>query len=80
MVSYAQFVKIFKTSFLTMAFGTLQAAIVLPEQSVASERDGLAVNKKGLTLRELLQQTSHHNAKIRRGILLQCSLFFMRYY
>ncbi|CAL9106528.1 unnamed protein product [Musa acuminata var. zebrina] len=44
-------------------------AIVLPEQSVASERDGLAVNKKGLTLRELLQQTSHHNAKIRRAAL-----------
>ncbi|WOL06985.1 testis-expressed sequence 10 protein isoform X2 [Canna indica] len=50
-----------------MAFGILGAAIVLPEQSVASEREGLAVNKKGLTLRELMQQTSHHNAKIRRG-------------
>ncbi|WOL06988.1 testis-expressed sequence 10 protein isoform X2 [Canna indica] len=44
-------------------------AIVLPEQSVASEREGLAVNKKGLTLRELMQQTSHHNAKIRRAAL-----------
>ncbi|XP_010927983.1 uncharacterized protein [Elaeis guineensis] len=44
-------------------------AIVLPEQSVASERVGLAVNKKGLTLRELLQQTSHHNAKIRKAAL-----------
>lgn len=43
------------------------AAIILPEQSVASDRAGLAVNKKGLTLRELLQQTSHHNAKIRKG-------------
>ncbi|KAG6472691.1 hypothetical protein ZIOFF_070168 [Zingiber officinale] len=41
-------------------------AIVLPQQSIASEKEGLAVNKKGLTLRELLQQTSHHNAKIRR--------------
>lgn len=45
-------------------------AIVLPEQSVAAERGGLAVNKKGLTLKELLQQTSHHNAKVRRGIFI----------
>jgi pre-rRNA-processing protein IPI1 len=34
---------------------------------VASEKVGLAVNKKGLTLKELLQQTSHHNAKVRKG-------------
>lgn len=46
----------------------LWAAIILPEQSVASEKEGLAVNKKGLTLKELLQQTSHHNAKVRKGI------------
>lgn len=45
-------------------------AIVLPEQSVAAEKTGLAVNKKGLTLKELLQQTSHHNAKVRRGIVV----------
>ncbi|XP_019055083.1 PREDICTED: testis-expressed sequence 10 protein homolog isoform X2 [Nelumbo nucifera] len=44
-------------------------AIILPEQSVASERAGLAVSKKGLTLKELLQQTSHHNAKVRRDAL-----------
>lgn len=44
-------------------------AIIIPEQSVASEKVGLAVNKKGLTLRELLQQTSHHNAKIRKAAL-----------
>ncbi|CAN1144085.1 Pre-rRNA-processing protein IPI1 [Linum perenne] len=44
-------------------------AIVLPEQSVASEKTGLAVSKKGLTLKELLQQTSHHNAKVRKGWL-----------
>ncbi|KAH7679365.1 Pre-rRNA-processing protein Ipi1 N-terminal protein [Dioscorea alata] len=36
---------------------------------VASERSGMVVNKKGLTLRELLQQTSHHNAKIRKVAL-----------
>lgn len=36
---------------------------------MASEKAGLAVSKKGLTLKELLQQTSHHNSKVRRGIL-----------
>ncbi|CAN1234390.1 Testis-expressed protein 10 [Linum perenne] len=45
-------------------------AIVLPEQSVASEKTGLAVSKKGLTLKELLQQTSHHNAKVRKDALI----------
>ncbi|XP_051150563.1 uncharacterized protein LOC127264984 isoform X2 [Andrographis paniculata] len=45
-------------------------AIVLPEQSIASEKAGLAVSKKGLTLKELLQQTSHHNAKVRKDALL----------
>ncbi|KAI9115572.1 hypothetical protein K1719_013241 [Acacia pycnantha] len=44
-------------------------AIILPEQRVASEKAGLAVNKKGLTLKELLQQTSHHNLKVRRDAL-----------
>ncbi|TYG54114.1 hypothetical protein ES288_D09G163000v1 [Gossypium darwinii] len=45
-------------------------AIVLPEQSVATNKEGLAVSKKGLTLKELLQQTSHHNAKVRRDALM----------
>ncbi|XP_058107248.1 uncharacterized protein LOC131250885 isoform X2 [Magnolia sinica] len=45
-------------------------AIVLPEQSVASERVGLAVSRKGLTLKELLQQTSHHNARVRKDALI----------
>lgn len=44
-------------------------AIILPEQSVASEKAGLAVSKKGLTLKELLQQTSHHNSKVRKDAL-----------
>ncbi|KAL6652592.1 hypothetical protein ACP70R_011517 [Stipagrostis hirtigluma subsp. patula] len=44
-------------------------AIVLPEQSMASERAGMAVNKRGLTLRELLQQTTHYNANVRRAAL-----------
>lgn len=45
-------------------------AIVLPEQSIASERGGLARSNKGLTLKELLQQTSHHNANFRKEALI----------
>lgn len=52
---------------LKLFIDDLIAAIILPEQSVASEKAGLAVSKKGLTLKELLQQTSHHNAKVRKG-------------
>lgn len=44
-------------------------AIVLPEQSVGAEKSGLATSKKGLTLHELLRQTSHHNAKVRKNAL-----------
>lgn len=36
---------------------------------MASERSGMAVNKRELTLRELLQQTVHYNANVRRGEL-----------
>ncbi|XP_061362457.1 uncharacterized protein LOC133306194, partial [Gastrolobium bilobum] len=53
-------------------------AIVLPEQSVAAEKGGLAVNKKGLTLKELLQQTSHHNAKVRRDALIGIKDLFIK--
>ncbi|KAH6762130.1 hypothetical protein C2S52_019563 [Perilla frutescens var. hirtella] len=45
-------------------------AIVLPEQSIAAEKADLAVSKKRLTLKELLQQTSHHNPKVRKGALI----------
>ncbi|KAM1647219.1 hypothetical protein EV2_008976 [Malus domestica] len=54
-------------------------AIVLPEQSVASEKAGLAVNKKGLTLKELLQQTSHYNPKVRKDALLGMKDLLLRY-
>uniref|UniRef100_A0A2P2M584 Testis-expressed sequence 10 protein isoform X2 n=1 Tax=Rhizophora mucronata TaxID=61149 RepID=A0A2P2M584_RHIMU len=54
-------------------------AIVLPEQSVASEKKGLAVNKKGLTLKELLQQTSHHNAKVRKDALVGMKDLFLKH-
>ncbi|XP_030499534.2 uncharacterized protein LOC115714916 isoform X1 [Cannabis sativa] len=45
-------------------------AIILPEQSVAADKVGLAVNKRGLTLKELLQQSSHRNAKVRKDALM----------
>ncbi|XP_054819603.1 uncharacterized protein LOC129318695 isoform X2 [Prosopis cineraria] len=54
-------------------------AIILPEQSVASEKAGLAVNKKGLTLKELLQQTSHHNPKVRRDALAGIKELFIKH-
>ncbi|KAB1205900.1 Testis-expressed sequence 10 protein [Morella rubra] len=54
-------------------------AIILPEQSVASEKEGLAVNKKGLTLKELLQQTSHHNSKVRRDALIGIKDLFLKH-
>ncbi|WZZ23002.1 hypothetical protein YC2023_124389 [Brassica napus] len=44
-------------------------AIVLPEQSVGADKSGFATSKKGLTLDELLKQTSHHNAKVRKNAL-----------
>ncbi|KAM7499953.1 hypothetical protein LguiA_024367 [Lonicera macranthoides] len=54
-------------------------AIILPEQSVASEKAGLAVSKKGLTLKELLHQTSHHNAKVRKDALIGIRDIFIKY-
>ncbi|XP_045795864.1 uncharacterized protein LOC123890321 [Trifolium pratense] len=54
-------------------------AIILPEQSVAADKAGLAVNKKGLTLKELLQQTSHHNAKVRRDALMGIKDLFSKH-
>ncbi|KAE9590793.1 putative pre-rRNA-processing protein IPI1/Testis-expressed sequence 10 protein [Lupinus albus] len=54
-------------------------AIILPEQSIAAEKVGLAVNKKGLTLKELLQKTFHHNAKVRRDALMGIKDLFIKY-
>lgn len=54
-------------------------AITLPEQSVASDKTGLAVSKKGLTLKELLQQTSHHNAKVRKDALIGIRDIFFKH-
>lgn len=54
-------------------------AIILPEQSVASDKAGLAVSKKGLTLKELLQQTSHHNSKVRKDALIGIRDILLKY-
>nr|XP_043635308.1 uncharacterized protein LOC122606512 [Erigeron canadensis] len=54
-------------------------AIILPEQSLVSDKAGLAVSKKGLTLKELLQQTSHHNVKVRRDALMGIRDIFLKH-
>ncbi|OAO97953.1 hypothetical protein AXX17_AT4G05640 [Arabidopsis thaliana] len=43
--------------------------MILAEQNVAAEKSGLATSKKGLTLKDLLPQTSHCNAKLRKDAL-----------
>ncbi|XP_065870962.1 uncharacterized protein [Euphorbia lathyris] len=54
-------------------------AIILPEQSLAADKAGLALSKKGLTLKELLQQTSHYNAKVRKDGLLGMKDLFAKH-
>ncbi|CAD7697967.1 unnamed protein product [Ostreobium quekettii] len=43
--------------------------IGLPEQSIAQDKDGAAVSKRNLTLKELLSQLSHYSAKVRRDAM-----------
>ncbi|XP_031497298.1 uncharacterized protein LOC116262258 isoform X2 [Nymphaea colorata] len=45
-------------------------AIVLPEQSLASNKEGLLLNSKGKSLTELLMQTKHFNRKNRTDALM----------
>lgn len=45
-------------------------AIILSGQSVALEKEGLAVNSRRQTLKELLMQTTHHNDNVRKEALL----------
>ncbi|XP_058003358.1 uncharacterized protein LOC110634711 isoform X7 [Hevea brasiliensis] len=54
-------------------------AIIIPEQSVASDKMSLGVSKKGLTLKELLQRTSHRNAKVRKDALMGMKDLFLMY-
>ncbi|CAH8312798.1 unnamed protein product [Eruca vesicaria subsp. sativa] len=44
-------------------------AIVLPEQSVGADKSGFATSKKGVTLSDLLKQSAHPNAKVRKNAL-----------
>lgn len=43
------------------------AAIVIPGQSVAADKDGVAVNQRRQTLKELLTQSMHYSEKVRKG-------------
>lgn len=45
-------------------------AIVLPGQSVAQDKEGLSINNRRQTLKELLTQTTHHNDNVRKDALL----------
>lgn len=45
------------------------AAIVIPGQSVAADKDGVAVNQRRQTLKELLTQSMHYSEKVRKGNL-----------
>ncbi|XP_047312940.1 uncharacterized protein LOC124916254 [Impatiens glandulifera] len=54
-------------------------AIILPEQSIVSEKAGLAVSRKGLTMKELLQNTSHYNPKVRKDALIGMKELFLKF-
>ena len=43
------------------------AGIILPGQSVSRDKEGLAINNRHQTLKELLTQLTHHNDHVRRG-------------
>eukprot|EP00250_Pteridium_aquilinum_P008212 c17769_g1_i1 orf=90-2927(+) len=45
-------------------------SIVLPGQSVAQDKEGLSINSRRQTLKELLAQTTHHNDNVRKEALL----------
>ncbi|KAH7284345.1 hypothetical protein KP509_34G050100 [Ceratopteris richardii] len=45
-------------------------SIILVGQSVAADKKGLAVNNRRLTLKELFQQTTHHNDNVRKDALM----------
>lgn len=54
-------------------------AIILPEQSLTVEKEGLAVNRKQQTLKELLMQTTHHNTSVRKDALSGIKDLFIRH-
>eukprot|EP00198_Chlamydomonas_reinhardtii_P001186 XP_001690521.1 predicted protein [Chlamydomonas reinhardtii] len=54
-------------------------SINLPSQAVKEDRSGVAVNYQNLTLKELLNQTSHHNDKSRKHSLVGLADLFGRH-
>ncbi|KXZ43238.1 hypothetical protein GPECTOR_96g704 [Gonium pectorale] len=54
-------------------------SINLPSQAVREDRSGVAVNYQNLTLKELLNQTSHHNDKSRKHSLVGLADLFGRH-
>ncbi|GFR40155.1 hypothetical protein Agub_g711, partial [Astrephomene gubernaculifera] len=54
-------------------------SINLPSQAVREDRSGIAVNYQNLTLKELLNQTSHHNDKARKHSLVGLADLFGRH-
>lgn len=57
----------------------MQRILKLKPKGVASEMGGLAVNNKGLTLKELLQPASHYGAKVRKDALLGIKDLFLKH-
>ncbi|XP_024545839.1 testis-expressed protein 10 homolog isoform X1 [Selaginella moellendorffii] len=53
--------------------------IVLHEQSVKVDKDGLAVNQRNKTLKELLNQIAHYNARVRKDALMGIKDLFSRH-
>ncbi|GIL45606.1 hypothetical protein Vafri_2810, partial [Volvox africanus] len=54
-------------------------SINLPNQAVREDRSNIAVNFQNLTLKELLNQTSHHNDKSRKHSLVGLADLFGRH-
>nr|XP_024366973.1 testis-expressed protein 10-like isoform X2 [Physcomitrium patens] len=54
-------------------------AIVLPGQSVAADKDGVAVNQRNQTLKELLTQSMHYSEKVRKEALIGLKDLFTRF-
>lgn len=57
--------------FWFVSVGIGGTTIVWPGQSVAAEKDGVAVNQQKQTLKELLMQSMHYSEKVRKGTTLR---------
>lgn len=54
-------------------------AIVIPGQSVAADKDGVAVNQRRQSLKELLTQSMHYSEKVRKDALMGLKDLFTRF-